>query len=164
MPYQFYILEKLDENRYWKFINRFEYIALDLYDMLLSYSINLFRKLYRDVFSDNLFRKDFDKKSYIFENEASQLLNNILKLTQPLKFVTMCQNIIINNCTYIPQNDDIIKYHKDSIVQFQKYHQFNSCPNQCEDNTTEILQRVFDQIDEDGISDIYLWKGCDYED
>jgi hypothetical protein len=86
-PYSFYVLDKLSkEKRYWKMDCRLEDLSSNLIANLLPYMISMFRKLYRDVFGDNDFRKDYSSKCQITECDCEQLLQNIITVGQPKDF------------------------------------------------------------------------------
>ena len=72
-PYSFYILENINKDkRYWKIDCRLEEFSNAFIMNVRYYLIQLFRKIYYDVFHDNIFRVDYKNKNSITEFDCEQ--------------------------------------------------------------------------------------------
>jgi len=118
---------------------------------VLPYCINLFRKIYNDVFSDNIYRPDYIQKSQIMEFDCEQLMLNIILLSHPMELCKMFQGIIIKNCTFTCTELDKFDLHGDDKLQQTKYIS-GECGNG--DDTQGIIKRLFDGISPDDILDV----------
>jgi hypothetical protein len=88
-------LEKIKEDkRCWKMECRLEDFSTDFADNVLPYCISLFRKIYKDVFEDNIYRPDYMTKSQILEFDCEQLVQNIILLAQPIKVFSLSPKAI----------------------------------------------------------------------
>lgn len=158
-PYSFYYLEKInpDGKRYWKMDCRLEEISRNIVSNLKFYCINLFRKIYFDIFQDNLFRKDYTEKAIIAKEDLEQLFQNILNLVKKKDFCLCLQEIVIRNCTIIPTVFDKFNLTSDDKVNKKN---FMSERNRKED-IEEIIQQIFDKISKDDIQFLIETK-CDF--
>ena len=150
-PYSFYTLTKVLEKRLWKMECRLEDFVTDFIDNVLPYCISLFKKIYKDVFSDNIYRKDYASKSQITEFDCEQLLQNIILLGSPMKLCKVFQNIIINNCTLTATESDKFNLYADDKFQQKKFLKGECCNG---DDVTNIIKRLFDEISKEEIEEI----------
>jgi hypothetical protein len=147
-PYSFYILEKVLGNRCWHLKCRLEYIAIDFSQNVLLYCIRLFRKIYKDIFNDNVFRSDYMSKSRIAEFDCEQLLQNIILLSKPFALCRTFQKIIIDNCTFTNStHKDKFRLHADDKHQ---RHRFKKGKDTIE-HSCDIVRRLFDNINQDNV-------------
>lgn len=83
--YKEYVVEKVSETMCKSIdINEFMH-TLSSNQSFLRYMIDLFRKLYVDYFSDNIFRNDFKESSPILEFDGDMILRNIVMVTHMKK-------------------------------------------------------------------------------
>ena len=150
-PYSFYTLTKVLEKRLWKMECRLEDFVTDFIDNVLPYCISLFKKIYKDVFSDNIYRKDYASKSQITEFDCEQLLQNIILLGSPMKLCKVFQNIIINNCTLTATESDKFNLYADDKFQQKKFLKGECCNG---DDVTNIIKRLFDGISKEETEEI----------
>ena len=120
-PYSFYILEKVNKNkRYWSMDCRLEELGSNISNNILPYMIDKFRKIYYDVFGDNTFRKDYNKTE-ITEYDCEQLIQNIILLSQPIKFCNLLRFSVYKEAKYIPTENDKFNLYGDDILQKKKF-------------------------------------------
>ena len=149
-PYSFYILDKvIKEKRYWKMDCRLEDLSFSIIANVLPYMINMFKKLYRDVFGDNDFRKDFTQKCQMTECDCEQLLQNIIILGQPKEFYNFVRTIVKNKATYMPTENDKFNLYGDDSLQRKRFH------DKEEIDLVDIIKQLFDDITSEQAVDFY---------
>lgn len=149
-PYSFYVLERLSkEKRYWKMDCRLEDLSSNLIANLLPYMIGMFRKLYRDVFGDNDFRKDYNSKCQITECDCEQLLQNIITVGQPKDFYNIVRIIVKNKATYTPTENDKFNLYGDDSLQRKRFHDKEDI------DLVDIIKQLFDDISSEEAVDFY---------
>jgi hypothetical protein len=149
-PYSFYTLDKNGPKRYWKMECRMDDFVTDFIDNVLPYCINLFRKIYKDVFSDNIYRSDYNTKSQIMEFDCEQLILNIILLANRMKVCKLFQSIIIKRCTFTCTELDKFNFHSDDKLQQKKYMSIES------DDVDSTIRQLFDGIGEDDIQRVIM--------
>ena len=137
-------------------ICRLEDLTNDIIDSALVFCIQMAKQMYRDVFSDNSYRRDFAAKSVILSSDFMQLFYNLLLLTHPIKFCKTIQTMVINNCGYVPNTDnDKFNLTADDRVQQKKFTSYSgSLPK---DHYYHLVQQIFDDIQTEEI-DHFLSK------
>ena len=150
-PYSFYTLEKVGAERCWKMECRLEDFAIDFIDNVLPYCVNIFRKIYKDVFSDNIYRKDYMGKTQITEFDCEQLIQNIILMGQPMKLCKIFQDIIITNSTFTLTESDKLNLHSDDKLQQKKFAS-GECGNG--DDIEGIIKSLFDGISKEDVDDV----------
>jgi hypothetical protein len=149
-PYSFYVLDRLSkEKRYWKMDCRLEDLSSNLIANLLPYMISMFRKLYRDVFGDNDFRKDYSSKCQITECDCEQLLQNIITVGQPKDFYNIVRTIVKNKATYTPTENDKFNLYGDDSLQRKRFHDKEDI------DLVDIIKQLFDDISSEEAVDFY---------
>ena len=149
-PYSFYVLDRISkEKRYWKMDCRLEDLSSNLISNVLPYMISMFRKLYRDVFGDNDFRKDFSSKCQITECDCEQLLQNIITVGQPKDFYNIVRTIVKNKATYTPTENDKFNLYGDDSLQRKRFHDKEDI------DLVDILKQLFDDISSEEAVDFY---------
>lgn len=141
-PHSFYMLTKIDTHRNWKLESRLEDFTNDFITYIRPYCIGLFRRMYKDEFSDNIYREDFIEKSKNSRNEFEQLLYNIILLCKPHSFCIKIQNLIKDCSPYKYTDMDKINLTTDDRTQLKRF-------STTEDNIDEIstiLSNLFDDI------------------
>ena len=95
-PFSFYSLDNIvKDKKSWKMECRLEEIGNYIINNLLPYTINIFKTIYKTVFNDNDYRKNFEKDCPILQEDCYHLLNNIIILAQPLKVSKIFREIIV---------------------------------------------------------------------
>ena len=151
-PYSFYTLDHIKDNRFWKMECRLEDFTLDFIDNVLPYCINLFRKIYKDVFADNIYRTDYMFKSQITEFDCEQLIQNIIFLAKPNLLFKTFQQIIIDNCTFTSTETDKFNLYGDDKLQQKRLSSFQNS----DQDISKIFERLFDGITpEDSLKLLY---------
>lgn len=145
-PYSFYTLEKIDGKRCWKMECRLEDFSSDLANNLIQYCIKLFRKIYYNIFQDNLYRPDYISKSQITQQDGEQLLQNIIELSQPLKACLILRKLVKKKAVFIASKADKFNLYADDKIQQKRMTK--AVDN--EKDIYDVIKRVFDDIaDED---------------
>lgn len=149
-PYSFYILENvsLDNTRNWKMHCRLEEFSIYFYDNIILYCINMFRNMYKDIFSDNIFRDDYKDNSSTIKLDGEQLIRNIILLASPKKLCKLFQDIIIENCTFTATDTDKFNLYSDDKLQKNRFNKTNDT----NESFYNIVRQLFDNIDDKNIS------------
>ena len=105
----------------------------------------MFRKIYCDVFSDNIFRLDYQSKSTITEFDCEQLLQNTIMLSKPIDLCKLVQSIIIKNCTLVSTESDKFNMKSDDKLQKKRYSngEFGNCYD-----FNDTIKSLFDGINQ----------------
>lgn len=141
-PYSFYFLERIEYGLYkWSMDCRLEMLTNVVIDDLLPYLISCFRNMYRDVFSDNDYRKDYVTRCQLTEFDMQQLYANIKILCDKNAINKILKDIILKNCTYVPGEKDKLNITSDDINK----EAFNNTTNYEKELETTIY-KLFDNI------------------
>ena len=153
-PYSFYILDKIaKEKRFWKMDCRLEDVSMKLMNIILPHLIKMFRNIYKLIFGDNDFRKDYYQSSnQIIEYDCEQLLQNILLISCPKNCRIMTCDIIKNKSTYKPTENDKFNLYGDDVLQKRKFNMKDDY------DVTDIIKRLFDSITSQEAVDFYRNK------
>jgi hypothetical protein len=142
--YSFYALEKIesDGRRCWKLELRLDDLSRNLSQHMKTYCVNLFRKIYMDIFNDNIYREDYQNIAPIAQQDCQQLLVNILLLSKPKEFCNMLRAIVSKYSTIKPTELD-----KFNLTGDDKLHkrQFAKDVDDNQELTTTV-KRLFDDI------------------
>jgi hypothetical protein len=151
-PYSFYTFEKFNKGlRCWKMDCRLDELSQGFQSTMKEYFISIFRKLYCDVFHDNVYRKDYKNKSQVTEYDCEQLLHNIFFINNLYDFTKTMQSIVIENCNYKPTLKDRFDIRADDTLQRRK---FTSSSKKTPD-VVDIIKRLFDGISSENAVDLY---------
>lgn len=157
-PYSFYILDKVvpvTNNtkiyRYWNMDCRLENLSINLIRSIKPSLINLFRKIYFDVFHDNDFRSDYKTKSPIFEMDCEQLLQNIFLLINSKVLSFVLRDIIKSNSTYQPSLFDKFNITADDIIQKKRFESSKDYS----DDIIDVCKSLFDEITSEQSINLY---------
>jgi len=148
-PFSFYVLDKVDKKRYWKMDCRLEQLIIAFTDNIKPYLIKLFRKFYYDVFNDNDYRTNYINLSPITENECQQILQNIYIINNFKEFSLLLRNIVKNNSTYYPTENDKFNMYSNDMVQKKRFNIKEPVDN------TEVLKLLFDNMTNEQAVDCY---------
>jgi len=147
-PYSFYILEGvIDKKRFWRLDNRLINLIELLKKNISTYMINVFRNMYQNIFHDNEFREDFISKTNC-KNELNQLLSNIFFVSTS-KFYSTIRNIIKENATFFPTENDKCNIYSDDPIIRKKYTKINDT------DIIDIVKMIFDNINGEQAVDFY---------
>lgn len=143
-PFRFYILDKIgsDGIRCWKLDARLDDFSRLLSQHIRIYSVQLFRKIYFDAFSDNVFRKDYKEKVLIGQYDLEQLLLNIINLSKPKSFCNIVRKIIQKFCIIQPTNLDKFNLTSDDKISKKNFMQ----EKDTDENIITTLKSLFDNI------------------
>lgn len=143
-PYSFYSLEKIepDGKRCWKMECRLDELSKFISEQIRTYCIILFRKIYFDIFSDNIYREDYTEKAPAAQQDCEQLLVNILGLSKPKSFCNLLRSIVTKYCTIQPSQMDKFNFTRDDPIIKKSFMQEENDNK----NLTAVIQRLFDDI------------------
>ena len=144
-PYSFYILDSINNDiRNWGIQHRLGDLCIDFCHNLKLYGIELFRKVYFDVYQDNEFRDGYMNGIPLFEQDTIQLLKNIKELLYPILFRNKMRKLVKSQSTYTPS--DLDKFHIISDDPIQK-RALNK-ENQDDNELLDVADQLFDTISE----------------
>jgi len=153
-PYSFYTLEGVsDLKRYWKMDCRLFELSEFISNNLKSFLINIFRKIYQDIFSDNEYREDFGKKTEITSKDFEQLLQNILLLSNLRNFCGILQELVIKKAIYYPTENDRFNIYGDDTILKKKFNK-----NKENNDYAEVIKSLFDNMSSEQAVDLYRSK------
>jgi len=154
-PYSFYILDNVTNKnkRKWKMECRLEDYVNYFIDNIKPYCINLFRKIYYDIFKDNIYRDDYKTKSPIMEFDCEQLFQNIMLLSKPIELCSLFQYIIKGKCSYTPDKNDKLDFKADDKMQKNRFEKIKSSNI---NDTRETITQLFDDIKDETVDNILL--------
>lgn len=150
-PFSFYSLEKIDAEgkRLWKMECRLDELSKFISEQLRVYSINLFRKIYFDVFSDNIYREDYTDKSFAMQHDCEQLLLNIIALSKQKSFCDMIRRTVFKYSTIQPSKIDKFNFTRDDPIVKRNFQEDNKT------TITDTIKRVFDDISDEDAEKIW---------
>lgn len=153
-PYSFYTLQEIDKNgiRKWMMDCRLENYTELFSSNILPYCITVFRKLYFDVFGDNVYRKDYETFSQTTEFDCEQILVNILTLSNKRKLCDLLRDTIKNGCMLTPTTLDKVNLYADDVLCCNRFAKYTHNIKEC----ISVLRQVFDTISEDDMMAVYL--------
>jgi len=152
-PYSFYTLSKVTSKgqKKWNMDSRMENTASILNIHVLPFAINLFRKIYNDILSDNDFRKDYKSHSQIFQTDMEILLQAIILLAKPIKLSNFLRELVKEKSTYTPITDiDLFNLVGDDALQKRKFK-----AGEEPDIIEKTIKRLFDNITSENAVDFY---------
>jgi hypothetical protein len=142
-PYSFYYLEKVDDKRRcWKMDCRLEDITSYIADTINLYTIELFRKIYFDVFNHNNYLPNYQSRAPILEMDCSQLLYNLCLVNNFPKFNLLLRTIIKTEARHVPTHNDKVDFYKDDKLQQKRFATLKTEENEILD----IIKQLFDKI------------------
>jgi hypothetical protein len=141
--YTFYSLNKISGDiKYWNLESRLEEISNNILITFKYYCIQLFRKIYFDVFNDNIYRKDYKLKSQITQYDCQQLLENIITLSKPCEFNKNLRILIKDRATYSPTTNDKFNLTCNDTLQYKRMRNVKDT----EEEIIKTLMIVFDNL------------------
>ena len=150
-PYSFYILDSINKNkRFWNMDCRLEELTNNFINNLKPYLIQIFRKLYSDVFNDNDYRENYEYTNVLTENDCKQLLDNIVFLINKKELNKLFRNIVREKSTYIPTENDKINFYGDDYIQKKRF-----AKSKDNNDVVENIKLLFDNITSEEAVDLY---------
>jgi hypothetical protein len=149
-PYRFYhFRKKIINKKHWEMDCRLDGFTNIFLKSMSNYLIQLFRKIYDDVFHDNIYRKDYIKSAIIFENDCDQLIQNLCLLCNYKEISRLLRNVVKKNCSYKETKNDVFALRSDD----------NFLKKELENREKEIdysmIEMLFDNITADEVHEIY---------
>jgi hypothetical protein len=154
-PYTFYKLVKIEKGiLHWEIDCRAENLVNSFISDVLPYLTHLFRKIYRDVFHDNIYRKDYGKTNNVTEYECEQLLRNIFILSDQRQCCDIFRQLIKENASKNAEENDKFSMFGDDSIQREKFinHKTNT------DNILNTISTLFDNMKLEDAVDLFREK------
>jgi len=154
-PYSFYTLEKIeDSHRIWKMECRLDEFSRTLSNHLVNFCIGQFRKIYFDIFHDNIYREDYANHAIILSEDCEQLISNIFTIGRQKFFCNMLRELIKTECEHKHTVIDKFNFQADDKVVKKNF--------QVEVDEKEqiigIILRVFDNMSSEDAGMFYNSK------
>ena len=108
-PYQFYYLERIDKGTYyWNMDCRTIDFCNEFYEKVSTHLIFVFRKNYKEIYCDNIYRHNFLEEMLGLTSECKQILQNLKHISHNKNLIKLVQNIVLeNNTIKIRQKDNL---------------------------------------------------------
>ena len=147
-PFSFYYITKIEEDKiHWTMDNRLIDISNDIRFSCIEYCINLFRKIYIDIFHDNDYRQHFERDKEILEFECMHLIKNIKVLSNEIEFNKLFQKILINaSNTEFPNFDKFKLNLKGDDSTFKNYYKEIQENNEFQENIYKLFDNMIEEI------------------
>jgi len=150
-PYSFYILENIvKEKRYWKMDCRLVELSESIINNVRPYLINIFKKIYQDIFNDNDYRENYNSKTEITSSDFEQLLQNIFTLSDTFKFYNIIRTIIKQKAPYYPTENDKFNIVSDDLILKKRFSNTKERVDKA-----DIVKMLFDNITNEQAVDLY---------
>lgn len=153
--FAFYVLAKIEHNKkLWRMDCRLENIYNIISNSVLKYSIELFRKIYFCVFSDNVYRSNYKQKATICWQDCEQLISNIILLSKQKSLLELLQSVVRTNFYLEKTEFDEFDLINDDKTQRKRFIALKDDQNMVIEN----ISRLFDNISENDSKSIVLDK------
>jgi hypothetical protein len=151
-PYSYYSLEKVDSDgkRCWKMECRLDEFSKFIAEHVKTYCISLFRKIYYDIFNDNIYREDYLEKSPALQQDCEQLLVNIIVLTRHKTLCNILRDLVKKYSTIQPSVIDKFNFTRDDQIVKRNFSQEEDVKE-----LTSTIKRVFDDISTENAEKIW---------
>lgn len=121
-PYSFYTLNRIENGkRYWIQDCRLEDFSYNFVKTVKPYAVQLFRKVYRDIFGDNEFTTKYVNMNCTTTQELQMLLENIMYMSDHLNFVRYLQNEVMKYAHHYPTDNDRFNIIGDDLEQKRSF-------------------------------------------
>lgn len=150
-PYSFYILEKIsdDGTRCWKMECRLMEFSRLIAFHIRGFCVKLFRRIYVDCFSDNVYRNDYFNKVTIGQYDLEQLLLNAVELSKPYSFCNIVRNLIKKHCVIKPSKIDKFNLTGDDKIAKRNFNQ----EQDSYENIVSLVRALFDNISDTDLTE-----------
>jgi hypothetical protein len=112
----------------------------------------MFRILYKRVFNDNDFRKDYVSRCQLTDGDCEQLLQNIILLSKTNTFHKLLKQKVCTMSTYKPSDNDKFNLYGDDALQRKRLQ------DKDEPDSIDVLKQLFDSISIEEMVDFYRSK------
>ena len=154
-PYSFYTLSSIKKGkRKWDMNCRLENLVLDLVSFLCPYMVKTFRELYYSLFSDNIYRPNYTSTSAFAAQDCEQLIQNIILISQPIRFSKLLRTLFIKECLHEPTELDIFNLQGDDMLQRKRFQEKEKV------EMVDTIGQLFDGISDDDAVNFYKSRGC----
>jgi hypothetical protein len=147
-------LEKGEINRFWRMDCRLETFCSILIAEIGSHCVSLFRRIYFDIFRDNIYRPDYMNKAVILSQDGEQLFQNIITLSYRKTFYDMIKDLVIQHCTLKATKHDKFNLQADDKLQKNTYSKIVDD----EEELYSFIEKLFDNIEKKDIDELLKHK------
>ena len=157
-PYTFYKLVQIEKGIFhWELDCRAENITNDFISDVLPYLTHVFRTIYKDVFHDNIYRKNYKQTNTVTEYECEQLFRNIFILSDQRQCCEIFRQLIKEHASKNAENNDKFSMFGDDSIQRERFanHKTNT------DSILNVISTLFDNINMEDAVDLFREK-CSY--
>lgn len=150
-PFSFYYLKKIDKTkRYWHMDCRLEDLSNKFIDNIKPFLVELFRKIYFDIFSDYDYRRNFLYQTPDIELDFKQLIQNLCILGNPKRFNKYFRFIFKEKASYNATANDIKNFSTDDSSQKRRFENDREIID-----PIETVKLLFDNISNEDAVDFY---------
>lgn len=145
--YSFYTLDVIEgETKKWVMDCRLEDLTTLIKSDLYPYCTNMFKQIYKDVFGDNVYRKDYKSRCQLTEFDCEQLIANILILSSNESLNCLLQQLVKDSATVEDNPNYVYNIKGDDNLQKRKWKEFRA-------TTQDYITDLFDTITPSDISE-----------
>lgn len=144
--FSYYILDQVDAHtgvRKWRMACRLLEFSTQLSDVLLRYSIEMFRRIYHDIYKHNRYTENYTEEFPITRFDCRQLVINIINLARKRLFCDILRDVVKKHCTIRPTPQDKFNFQSDDSLNRTEFQKIDD-----NEYVLPVVQRLFDQADE----------------
>ena len=146
--YSFYTLDSVNEDTYkWVMDCRLEEFTTLLKSNLYPYCVGMFKQIYKDVFGDNVYRRDYKSRCQLTEFDCEQLIANILILSSNESLNCILQQIVKDTATVEDKPNYTYNIRGDDNLQKRRWKEFKA-------GGENFPKDLFDTISQDDIEEL----------
>ena len=148
-PFRFYCLSReTNKKRYWEMDCRLDDFLRSFIKNVGLYLVDLFRRIYSDIFNDNTYRANFVTTS-IMTNDCEQLLKNLCILCRYSAISYMMRDYVKKNFSYEEMGRDVFVLRSDDVLMKEDLKERSS------EVDYGLIMMLFDNLELEGASNIF---------
>ena len=144
--FSFYYLDRVNNTKKnWVQDCRLEKLTVDIQSDLIPYCVDLYRKIYYNIFHDNIYREDMSIHSPLINSDCEQILYNIIFISDFKFFNNYLRKLISEKFIYIKTPNDTFNLLKDDILQKPGFSELQTEKNICK-NVKLLYENISENI------------------
>jgi hypothetical protein len=148
-PFRFYCLSReTNKKRYWEMDCRLDDFLRSFIKNVGLYLVDLFRRIYSDIFNDNTYRANFVTTS-IMTNDCEQLLKNLCILCRYSAISYMMRDYVKKNFSYEEMGRDVFVLRSDDVLMKEDLKERSA------EVDYGLIMMLFDNLELEGASNIF---------
>ena len=148
-PFRFYCLSKeTNKKRYWEMDCRLDDFVRSFIKNVGLYLVDLFRRIYSDVFNDNTYRDNF-VTTPIMRNDSEQLLKNLCLLCRYSAISYMIRDHVKRNFAYEEMGRDVFVLRSDDVLMKEDLKERSA------EVDYGLIMMLFDNLELEAASNIF---------